>query len=194
MSDLVGNNKLLVFSCKVPNLFCSIANALKEENADSGETAKQTATVSSRGFTSTNNTSFTSTKLKQNLSKHNISGGKNSAMKGAKNQKPKSRPSGKMFKESPHKNDKMKQKTDKIKQKNEKTPEKEGESLLPEVTVVRSFNTAEAEMEPSTHSPKKYVLFVGNLPYSVTKEQVEEHFKKTGSISGGDCSKTGGAL
>ncbi|XP_005112957.1 uncharacterized RNA-binding protein C365.04c [Aplysia californica] len=29
---------------------------------------------------------------------------------------------------------------------------------------------------------KKYVLFVGNLPYDVTKEQLEEHFRKTGGI------------
>ena len=145
------------------------ANTPKEEGTShqSQETA-ESATVSSRGFTSTHNSSFTSTKHKQNLSKHNISGFKNT-FKGAKNQKHKSKPSGKKIK-SPHKNDK-------IKQKNETTPEK---TPLPEVTVVRSFNTAETEMEPSVHSPKKYVLFVGNLPYSVTKEQVEEHFKKTG--------------
>lgn len=33
---------------------------------------------------------------------------------------------------------------------------------------------------PSKLLPQKYVLFVGNLPYSVTKEQLEEHFRKTG--------------
>lgn len=27
---------------------------------------------------------------------------------------------------------------------------------------------------------KAYVVFVGNLPYNVTKEQLEEHFRKTG--------------
>ena len=154
-------------------LFCFIANAPKEEKVSQGQETAASTTVSSRGFTSTNNASFTSTKPKQNHSKHNISGGKNS-FKGAKNQKHKSRPSGKKIKEPMHKNDKMKQ-------KNEMTPEKEGESPLPEVTLVRSFNTAETEMEPSQHSPKKYVLFVGNLPYTVTREQVEEHFKKTGN-------------
>jgi len=29
---------------------------------------------------------------------------------------------------------------------------------------------------------KKYVLFISNLPYNVTKEQLEEHFRKTGGI------------
>ncbi|GAB1609399.1 nuclear localization sequence-binding protein-like [Argonauta hians] len=29
---------------------------------------------------------------------------------------------------------------------------------------------------------KAYVVFVGNLPYSVTKEQLEEHFRKTGGV------------
>jgi hypothetical protein len=33
---------------------------------------------------------------------------------------------------------------------------------------------------PSKLLPQKYVLFVGNLPYAVTKEQLEEHFRKTG--------------
>lgn len=35
---------------------------------------------------------------------------------------------------------------------------------------------------PSKLLPQKYVLFVGNLPYSVTKEQLEEHFRKTGGV------------
>lgn len=163
------------WSVKKNNTRLTRANAPKEEKVSQGQETGASTTVSSRGFTSTNNTSFTSTKPRQNLSKHDISGGKNSFNKGAKNQKHKSRPSGKKIMESPHKNDKMKQ-------KNEKTPEKEGEPPLPEVTLVRSFNTAETEMEPSMHSPKKYVLFVGNLPYTVTREQVEEHFKKTGGV------------
>lgn len=29
---------------------------------------------------------------------------------------------------------------------------------------------------------KAYVVFVGNLPYAVTKEQLEEHFRKTGKV------------
>ncbi|CAE1311379.1 NOP6 [Acanthosepion pharaonis] len=29
---------------------------------------------------------------------------------------------------------------------------------------------------------KAYVVFVGNLPYAVTKEQLEEHFRKTGGV------------
>lgn len=39
---------------------------------------------------------------------------------------------------------------------------------------------------PSKLLPQKYVLFVGNLPYSVTKEQLEEHFRKTG-----ECDRIG---
>ena len=29
---------------------------------------------------------------------------------------------------------------------------------------------------------KAYVVFVGNLPFEVTKEQLEEHFRKTGKL------------
>lgn len=36
---------------------------------------------------------------------------------------------------------------------------------------------------PSKLLPQKYVLFVGNLPYTITKEQLEEHFRKTGEKS-----------
>lgn len=32
----------------------------------------------------------------------------------------------------------------------------------------------------SSHIPKSYVLFIGNLPYDVTQEQLMEHFRKTG--------------
>ncbi|XP_048730135.2 uncharacterized protein LOC125647495 [Ostrea edulis] len=35
---------------------------------------------------------------------------------------------------------------------------------------------------PSKLLPQKYVLFVGNLPYTITKEQLEEHFRKTGGV------------
>lgn len=35
---------------------------------------------------------------------------------------------------------------------------------------------------PSKLMPQKYVLFVGNLPYTITKEQLEEHFRKTGGV------------
>ncbi|GFS13353.1 eukaryotic translation initiation factor 4H [Elysia marginata] len=31
-------------------------------------------------------------------------------------------------------------------------------------------------------SKNKYVLFIGNLPYDITREQLEEHFRKTGGI------------
>ncbi|XP_059149889.1 uncharacterized protein LOC131936826 [Physella acuta] len=34
----------------------------------------------------------------------------------------------------------------------------------------------------SKDSKDKYVLFIGNLPYDVTREQLEEHFRKTGGI------------
>lgn len=34
---------------------------------------------------------------------------------------------------------------------------------------------------PSKLVPQKYILFVGNLPSDVTKEQLEEHFRKTGT-------------
>lgn len=31
-------------------------------------------------------------------------------------------------------------------------------------------------------SKNKYVLFIGNLPYDITREQLEDHFRKTGGI------------
>lgn len=34
----------------------------------------------------------------------------------------------------------------------------------------------------SKDSKNKYVLFIGNLPYDITREQLEEHFRKTGGI------------
>lgn len=33
--------------------------------------------------------------------------------------------------------------------------------------------------DDQTHMSKRYVLFIGNLPYDITKEQLEEHFRKT---------------
>ena len=36
------------------------------------------------------------------------------------------------------------------------------------------------ENSTSVHVPKKLLLFVGNLPEDVTKEQILEHFKRTG--------------
>ncbi|XP_069121465.1 uncharacterized protein [Argopecten irradians] len=38
------------------------------------------------------------------------------------------------------------------------------------------------EQTSSKHMPKAYVLFVGNLPYNISKEQLEEHFRKTGGV------------
>jgi len=39
------------------------------------------------------------------------------------------------------------------------------------------------ETSTSVHVPKKLVLAVGNLPEDITKEQIIEHFKRTGLIS-----------
>lgn len=36
------------------------------------------------------------------------------------------------------------------------------------------------ENSTSIHVPKKLMLFVGNLPEDITKEQIMEHFKRTG--------------
>lgn len=36
------------------------------------------------------------------------------------------------------------------------------------------------ENSTSVHVPKKLMLFVGNLPEDITKEQLMEHFKRTG--------------
>ncbi|WAR06083.1 YGR4-like protein [Mya arenaria] len=38
------------------------------------------------------------------------------------------------------------------------------------------------ESSTSVHVPKKLVLVVGNLPEDVTKEQIMEHFKRTGGV------------
>ncbi|KAI8772410.1 NOP6 [Biomphalaria glabrata] len=50
-----------------------------------------------------------------------------------------------------------------------------------------SLNLINGEVDTSkAHSSKdsknKYVLFIGNLPYDITREQLEEHFRKTGGI------------
>ena len=43
---------------------------------------------------------------------------------------------------------------------------------------------AEVQSEKMVRKRKKkyYVLFVGNLPYDVTKEDLQEHFKRTGTM------------
>lgn len=152
---------------KKANARVTRARTAENEKTSQGPESSDSPTVSSHGLTSTHSASSTSSKSQQKHVKNNTAGLKN-LKKGAKAQKSKT-------KLSPNKN---KSHENKVKQK-EEVAEK---APLPEVTVVRSFNTAETEMTPSVHSPKKYVLFVSNLPYSVTKEQVEEHFKKTGGV------------
>ena len=151
-------------------MFFFVAHASGTE--DTNQTFNTTqSTTSSRGFTSTQNNIFPARKPKQKQFKHK-GAMKNSAKDMTHNTKLKTKPgASKAEKNKSNSNDK----SDKL--KHEKDDEK---STLPEVTIVRSFNTAETEMKPSVHSPKKYVLFVGNLPYSVTKEQIEDHFRKTG--------------
>ena len=127
------------------------------------------ATTSSRGFTSAHNSTITSNSSKQKQLKTNTANLQNS-VQGAKSHK-------KKIKAGANKN----KSNDKIEKPKEKAQSVE-KSSPPELHGVRSFNTAETEMTPSVHSPKKYVLFVGNLPYSVTKEQVEDHFRKTGKV------------
>lgn len=124
------------------------------------------ATTSSRGFTSAQNSPFTS---KQKQFKNKTSNSKHPA-KDAKTHKKKTKIGA----------DKNKP-NDKIEKPKEKAQSVEA-SPPAQVQGLRNFNTAETEMTPSVHSPKKYVLFVGNLPYSVTKEQVEDHFRKTGGV------------
>ena len=60
------------------------------------------------------------------------------------------------------KNDKVK--IDTSKKKNETNSKSKSENSLEEKKTLET----------------KYVLFIGNLPYSVTKENLEEHFRKTG--------------
>ncbi|KAK3106168.1 hypothetical protein FSP39_014159 [Pinctada imbricata] len=46
---------------------------------------------------------------------------------------------------------------------------------------IESTSVSEPD-SPSKHMPKNYVLFIGNLPYNVTQEQLEDHFRKTGGV------------
>ncbi|OWF39068.1 uncharacterized RNA-binding protein C365.04c-like [Mizuhopecten yessoensis] len=62
-----------------------------------------------------------------------------------------------------------KKKNNKVKVKEEV---KEG---LPNVHIA-------GEQTSSKHMAKAYVLFVGNLPFNISKEQLEEHFRKTGGV------------
>ena len=62
------------------------------------------------------------------------------------------------------KNDKVK--IDTSKKKNETNSKSKSENSLEEKKTLET----------------KYVLFIGNLPYSVTKENLEEHFRKTGGV------------
>lgn len=144
------------------------ARATEKEDKQSSESA-MLATTSSRGFTSAHNSTITSNSSKQKQLKTNTANLQNS-VQGAKSHK-------KKIKAGANKN----KSNDKIEKPKEKAQSVE-KSSPPESHGVRSFNTAETEMTPSVHSPKKYVLFVGNLPYSVTKEQVEDHFRKTGGV------------
>lgn len=59
-----------------------------------------------------------------------------------------------------------------VKVKNDKDDKKD------ESDSKKSENTQQENKTSET----KYVLFIGNLPYSVTKENLEEHFRKTGGV------------
>ncbi|VDI41916.1 Hypothetical predicted protein [Mytilus galloprovincialis] len=61
--------------------------------------------------------------------------------------------------------DKVKISTDKASKKNDNIKQE-------------SNNTSDTKPKLETN----YVLFIGNLPYNVTKENLEEHFRKTGKI------------
>ena len=159
-----AENHKVPFSCASSNFVFVVAKAGGGEDTSQMPKLTLQATTSSRGFTSTHNSSFPKEKTKQKSLKNN----KNLKTAGKVAKTPKGK-----IKLGANKN-KSNDKADKQNVENDEKPP------LPEVTVVRSFNTAETEMSPSVHSPKKYVLFVGNLPYSVTKEQIEDHFRKTG--------------
>ncbi|XP_041371847.1 uncharacterized RNA-binding protein C365.04c-like [Gigantopelta aegis] len=50
------------------------------------------------------------------------------------------------------------------------------------VTMVTGVSAVDSiKTSPSAHIPKTYVLFIGNLPYDVTRDQLEGHFRKTGA-------------
>ncbi|KAK3607787.1 hypothetical protein CHS0354_031286 [Potamilus streckersoni] len=61
------------------------------------------------------------------------------------------------------------------KERKRKKPVKNG-------TLADKETEKDGKSEPNEFLPKRYVLFVGNLPYDVTKEQLEEHFRKTGGV------------
>lgn len=55
-----------------------------------------------------------------------------------------------------------------------------GESVKKKNNSVKSADNNSEKPPPKNET--KYVLFVGNLPFSVTKENLEEHFRKTGGV------------
>lgn len=65
---------------------------------------------------------------------------------------------------------------------------KEGEENEAFDSYKFSLNLINGEVDVSKHSSSKdsknkYVLFIGNLPYDINREQLEEHFRKTGKFS-----------
>ncbi|XP_063424897.1 uncharacterized protein LOC134708357 [Mytilus trossulus] len=62
---------------------------------------------------------------------------------------------------------------DKVKNSTDKKASKKNDNIKQE-----SDNTSDTKPKLETN----YVLFIGNLPYNVTKEDLEEHFRKTGGV------------
>lgn len=83
---------------------------------------------------------------------------------------------------SPVVNVKIEQVEDKIPEQQNIVPEKLKRSKKKDVTpyYLQYNGTPLYPMkDDQTHMSKRYVLFIGNLPYDITKEQLEEHFRKT---------------
>lgn len=70
-----------------------------------------------------------------------------------------------------------------------KTPNNKNSGQKKEKVATSSASPAKptskiaGEMPPSVHASRSYVLFIGNLPFNITKEELEEHFRKTGLYS-----------
>ncbi|KAL9968160.1 hypothetical protein ACROYT_G026499 [Oculina patagonica] len=66
-------------------------------------------------------------------------------------------------------------KEEKVPKKSEKPPKKAPEKKIP----VKQETTDTPENDDKS---KRYILFVGNLPFSVNNDQVKNHFRCTGNI------------
>ncbi|KAL8604272.1 hypothetical protein ACOMHN_023642 [Nucella lapillus] len=61
--------------------------------------------------------------------------------------------------------------------------EKVEEGVKPEMISEISMNAYGVDLNSAVnHVPQRYILFVGNLPYTIDKGQLMSHFRKTGGV------------